>query len=69
MAICISPRHITLKIFGSAGLRNAQRNVGAGFLLQAVPDVARGHELALVPASGPSLTANCIGIVGGSIGM
>ena len=49
MAICISPRPLTAKIFGSLGLRDAQRDVGADFLHQPLPDVARGDELAVLP--------------------
>ena len=48
MAICISPRPLTSKIFGSLRLRDAQRDVGADFLDQPVPDVARGDELAVL---------------------
>ena len=46
--------------FRVAGLRDAQGDVRADFLHEAIPDVPRGDEFAVLPASGPSFTANSI---------
>ncbi len=48
MAICISPRPLTSKIFGRIGLLDAQGDIGADLLDQALPDVPGGDQLAVL---------------------
>ncbi len=48
MAICISPRPLTAKTFGSLVCAMRKRDVRADFLHEPVPDVARGDEFAVL---------------------
>ena len=69
MAICISPRPLTAKIFGSS-VCSMRKATFVRVSLTSRSQMWRAvTSLPSLPPSGPSLTANSIRIVGGSMGL